>query len=263
MDPENSSKLLSFVPRQQLKAPPLYHGVDQGQKTVYKIEDGMTEPGSALALIAQPQNQFEYLDKKEASALYRSNSFQKMNERNTVDEATQQSSEQEIQFKLTKMAESQGFKNILHQNIDDFEEGNFSDKDSPDDDDENDIEALGATSHSIHLDDSPEKDTLEKNEGLIGLKMTKQGSGGYSSCQVGNYNQPEFHQENKSICERLFSYFASSTDLKPDELAVYHTIKNEYAVKYDEKNGKHEVSGKSQINPPNPSSQFCLSPWSL
>ena len=81
---------------------------------------------------------------------------------------------------MTKSVDSQGFKNILTSNIDEFNEANLSDKDdSPDEDSPNDLEVLGTTSTSIRVDDSPEKQQLENGEGLIASKLQKQGSGGY------------------------------------------------------------------------------------
>jgi hypothetical protein len=38
-------------------------------------------------------------------------------------------------------------------------------------------------------------------------------------------SQPNFHQEGRTFCQKMFPYLASSTDLNSEELHAYHTIK--------------------------------------
>ena len=46
-------------------------------------------------------------------------------------------------------------------------------------------------------------------------------------------SQPIFHQENKTICQKLFPFLASSTDLNSQEIHTFNTIKQSYVISYD------------------------------
>jgi len=52
--------------------------------------------------------------------------------------------------------------------------------------------------------------------------------------------QPGFHRESRTFCQKLFPVLARATDLTPNELHSYHTIKSQYVMAYDQQNEAHE-----------------------
>ena len=49
-----------------------------------------------------------------------------------------------------------------------------------------------------------------------------------TSIQKEENDQPEFHEQNKTICMKVFPKLAERTNLTPDELKMYFFIRFEY-----------------------------------
>ena len=116
--------------------------------------------------------------------------------------------ESKIPSSNTMACMNEGMQNMMTANIDEFNESNIGDDCSEMDD-------LNMSMDSIQT----EGDTFA--ESMISKpRRMHDFTGG------GKLEQPSFHRESRTFCQKLFPVLARSTDLSPSELHAYHTIKS-------------------------------------
>lgn len=90
---------------------------------------------------------------------------------------------------------------FINQSVDDFSEQQIK-------------EEADFDSTSIQTNEEDGYEQIMIHKGAIGFGKSSQ-----------YYNQPSFHQEGRTFCQRVFPYLARDTDLNGDELHAFHTIK--------------------------------------
>ena len=110
-----------------------------------------------------------------------------------------------------------GMQNMMTANIDEFNESNINDDCSEMDD-------LNVSMDSIQT----EGDAFAESMISRPNKMHDFIGGG------NKLEQPNFHRESRSFCQKLFPVLARATDLTPNELHAYHTIKSQFVMPYDQ-----------------------------
>ena len=68
----------------------------------------------------------------------------------------------------------------------------------------------------------------EESENDIGKKQWED----FCALQEGERQQPEQHESLKNICMKIFPKLANTTDLTPEELQTYYTIRFQYITPY-------------------------------
>ena len=102
-----------------------------------------------------------------------------------------------------------GMQNMMTANIDEFNESNINDDCSEMDD-------LNVSMDSIQTDG----DTFAESMISKPNRMHDFIGGGKLM------EQPMFHRDSRTFCQKLFPVLARATDLTPNELHSYHTIKS-------------------------------------
>lgn len=101
-----------------------------------------------------------------------------------------------------------GMQNMMTANIDEFNESNINDDCSEMDD-------LNVSLDSIQTDgDTFAESMISKPKMHDFLESSNK------------LEQPTFHRESRTFCQKLFPVLARATDLTPNELHAYHTIKS-------------------------------------